>query len=46
MRADAQRPYTDTEYIDAREYMKQFAPRRIRYIECEVARLTGAPPCS
>ena len=46
MLADTQRPYTDTEYLDAREYMKQFAPRRVRYVECEVARLTGARPCS
>ena len=46
MLADTQRPYTDTEYIEAREYMKQFAPRRVRYVECEVARLTGARPCS
>ena len=45
MLADAQRPWTDTEYLDAREYMKLFAPRRVRYVECEVARLTGAPLC-
>lgn len=45
MLADAQRPYTETEYVDAREFMKVFAFRRIRYVECEVARLTGARPC-
>ena len=45
MMADTLRPYTDTEYIDAREFMKQFALRRARYVECEVARLTGARPC-
>lgn len=45
MLADTQRPWTDAEYIDAREYMKQFAPRRVRYVECEVARATGGPPC-
>lgn len=46
MLADTQRPWTDTEYVDAREYMKLFAPRRVRYVECELARLTGARPCS
>lgn len=47
MLADTQRPWTDTEYLDAREYMKQFASRRVRYVECEVARLTAAArPCT
>jgi len=46
MLADTQRPYTDTEYLDAREFMKHFAPRRARYVECEVARLTGNRPCA
>ena len=46
MLADTHRPWTDTEYIDAREYVKQFASRRARYVECEVARLTGGRPCS
>ena len=46
MLADTQRPYTDAEYLDAREFMKQFAPRRARYVECEVARLTGTRPCA
>ncbi|HTH25643.1 MAG TPA: CotH kinase family protein, partial [Vicinamibacterales bacterium] len=46
MLADTQRPYSDTEYLDAREFMKQFAPRRARYVECEVARLTGTRPCA
>ncbi|MBY0493244.1 MAG: CotH kinase family protein [Cyanobacteria bacterium] len=45
MLLDPVRPYTETEYVDAREFMKQFAPRRARYVECEVARLTGARPC-
>lgn len=45
MIADRQRPWSDGEYLDAREYMKQFAPRRVRYVECEIARLTGAQPC-
>ena len=45
MLADSQRPYSDTEYIAAREFMTQFAVRRVRYVECEVARLSGAPPC-
>jgi len=47
MLADTFRPYTDAEYLDAREFMKQFAPRRARYVECEVARVTGAArPCA
>jgi chaperonin GroEL (HSP60 family) len=47
MLADTLRPYTVAEYIDAREFVKQFAPRRARYVECEVARVTGAAlPCS
>jgi Tfp pilus assembly protein PilF len=47
MLADTQRPWTDSEYLEAREYLKQFAPRRARYVECEVARLTrAARPCS
>jgi spore coat protein CotH len=45
MLADANRPYTDGEYLNAREAMKQFSLRRIRYVECEVARLSGAAPC-
>ena len=47
MLADTFRPYTDTEYIDAREFAKQFAQRRARYVECVVARVTNAAlPCS
>jgi hypothetical protein len=46
MLADTRRPYTDTEYLDARDYMKQFAARRVRFVECEVARLSGGRPCS
>lgn len=47
MLADTHRPWTDTEYVDAREYMKQFASRRARFVECEVARLTAAArPCT
>jgi spore coat protein CotH len=46
MLADTRRPYTDTEYLDASNYMKQFAARRARYVECEVARFTGGQPCS
>lgn len=46
MLADTFRPYSDAEYLDAREFMKQFAARRARYVECEVARVTGnAHPC-
>jgi hypothetical protein len=45
MLADTHRPYSDGEHIHAREAMKQFALRRIRYVECEVARLTVARPC-
>lgn len=47
MLSDPQRLWTETEYLDAREYMKQFAARRVRYVECEVARVTGAArPCA
>jgi spore coat protein H len=47
MLSDTVRPYTDAEYIDAREFIKQFALRRARYVECEVARVTGAArPCA
>ena len=45
MLADTNRPFTDTEYLEARDAMKVFSLRRIRYVECEVARLTGARPC-
>jgi hypothetical protein len=45
MLADTRRPYTDTEYLDARTDMTQIALRRIRYVECEVARLTLGRPC-
>jgi spore coat protein H len=45
MLADTRRPFTDTEFLDARDSMKVFPLRRIRYVECEVARVTGARPC-
>jgi hypothetical protein len=45
MLADPHRPYTEGEYLNAREAMKQFPLRRIRYVECEVARMTGVRPC-
>jgi hypothetical protein len=45
MLADTRRPYTDTDYLDARTDMTQIVVRRIRYVECEVARLTGGSPC-
>ena len=45
MLLDPVRPYTDTEYVEAREFMKLFGARRARYVECEVARLAGAQPC-
>jgi len=45
MLADTHRPFSDTEYNDARDAMKVFPLRRIRYVECEVARVTGARPC-
>jgi hypothetical protein len=45
MLADTRRPFTDSEYLDARDAMKVFPLRRIRYVECEVARVTGARPC-
>lgn len=45
MLLDPARPWTTREYEDARDYIKHFAPRRIRYVECAVARMTGARPC-
>jgi len=45
MLADTRRPYTDTDYLDARQDMTQIASRRIRYVECEVARLALGHPC-
>ena len=45
MLADTLRPFTNAEYLDARDAMKVFPLRRIRYVECEVARITGARPC-
>lgn len=45
MLADRHRPYSEGEYIHAREAMKQFSHRRIRYVECEVVRLTGGGGC-
>ena len=46
MRSDPVRPWTTSEYEGARDYMKQFAARRIRYVECAVALMTGARPCN
>lgn len=42
---DPQRLSTETEFLVARDQMKQFAPQRIRYVQCEVARLAGEPLC-
>jgi hypothetical protein len=38
-------PWTEPDSRTARALMIQFAPKRMRYVGCEVARLTGAPPC-
>ena len=46
MLSDPVRPWTTSEYEAARDYMKQFSARRIRYVECAVAQLTGARPCN
>jgi hypothetical protein len=45
MREDTVRPFTETQFTTASDLMKQFAPARVRYVTCEVARLTGATPC-
>ena len=37
MLSDPVRPWTTSEYEAARDYMKQFSARRIRYVECAVA---------
>jgi spore coat protein CotH len=45
MLADSLKPWSETDYVTGRDLMIRFAPQRIRYVGCEVARLTGAPPC-
>ncbi|MEO8677607.1 MAG: CotH kinase family protein [Vicinamibacterales bacterium] len=45
MLEDPLKPWTATDYTTGRDLMIQFAPQRLRYVGCEVARLTGAPPC-
>ena len=42
---DPLKPWTETDYTTGRDLMIQFASKRVRYVSCEVARLTGAPPC-
>jgi spore coat protein CotH len=43
MLADRVRPTTDDDYLAAREFMTLFAQRRIRYVECGMARRAGHP---
>ena len=45
MREDTRRSFTETEYVTAADLMKRFATVRIRFVQCEVARLTGSPAC-
>jgi len=45
MLEDPLKPWSQTDYITERDLMIRFAPQRVRYVGCEVARLTGAPPC-
>jgi spore coat protein H len=45
MLEDPMKPWTETDYVTGRDLMIRFAPQRVRYVGCEVARLTGAPPC-
>ena len=45
MLADTRRS-SQTPNTSMRDYMTQFAARRARYVECEVARLSGGLPCS
>ncbi len=42
---DTLKPWTDTDYTTGRDLAIQFAPQRVRYVGCEVARLTGRPVC-
>ena len=45
MRADTFKAFADSDVTLAGDLMKQFAPARIRFVTCEVARQTGAPVC-
>lgn len=45
MREDVRRSFTETDYVTAADLMRRFAPVRIRFVQCEVARLTGTPAC-
>ena len=45
MAEDTKRPWTDSDVKLYSDLMKQFAPARIRFVECQVADLTGGPRC-
>ncbi len=46
MLADPVRLWTDGEVERERNLMKAFATRRIRFVQCEVGRITGVRPCN
>ena len=41
MRADTVKPYTETDFQTASDLMRQYAPKRVTFVLCEVERLTG-----
>ena len=43
MQADTIKPYTNAEHATARDSMLAFAPARITYVRCEVAKSAGTP---
>lgn len=45
MLEDTVKRWSATDYTTGRDLTIQFAPKRIRYVGCEVARLTGGPAC-
>lgn len=46
MQTDPVRLWTEGEVQRDRDLMKAFAIRRIRFVQCEVGRLTGVRPCN
>jgi spore coat protein CotH len=45
MRADPKKPFTETDFQTASDLMKHWAPTRVAFVKCEVARLSGAGAC-
>lgn len=45
MRADRNKPFSETDFQTASDLMKRWAPQRVRFVRCEVARLAGIGEC-